>query len=118
MTSWRRPLGTAFGRAARVPATAVVALLAFVLVCIGIVILRRTSPEIERPFRTPFVPWFPILGAIICLVQMVALPWSTWERLIVWMGIGIVVYFAYGYSHSEVRKRDTALAAAGGTRRR
>jgi len=68
-------------------------LLAFVLVCIGVVILRRTSPDIERPFRTPFVPWFPILGAIICLVQMVALPWSTWERLIIWLVIGLAIYF-------------------------
>jgi APA family basic amino acid/polyamine antiporter len=68
-------------------------LLAFVLVCIGVAILRRTSPDITRPFRTPLVPLVPILGALICLVQMVALPWATWERLIIWLVVGLVIYF-------------------------
>ena len=71
-------------------------LLAFVLVCIGILVLRRTSPEIERPFRTPGLPWVPLLGAGFCLVQMVALPGTTWERLVIWLAIGMVVYFGYG----------------------
>ena len=71
-------------------------LLAFVLVCIGILVLRRTSPEIERPFRTPGLPWVPLLGAGFCLMQMVALPGTTWERLVIWLAIGMVVYFGYG----------------------
>jgi APA family basic amino acid/polyamine antiporter len=71
-------------------------LLAFVIVCAGILVLRRTSPEIERPFRTPGLPWVPILGALFCIAQMVALPPQTWERLIIWLVIGLLIYFAYG----------------------
>jgi len=70
-------------------------LLAFVLVCIGVVMLRRTAPELERPFRTPFVPTVPALGAVICLAQMVALPVQTWIRLLIWLVTGLVIYFAY-----------------------
>jgi len=58
--------------------------------------LRRTAPDAPRPFRTPGVPYVPILGAIICLAQMVGLPLATWERLVIWLAIGLVVYFAYG----------------------
>ena len=71
-------------------------LLAFVLVCIGVIILRRTAPDIPRPFRTPGVPYVPILGAIICLAQMIGLPVATWERLVIWLVIGLAVYFSYG----------------------
>ncbi|HEY7235209.1 MAG TPA: amino acid permease, partial [Gemmatimonadaceae bacterium] len=70
-------------------------LLAFVLVCIGVVMLRRTAPELERPFRTPFVPTVPVLGAVICLAQMVGLPIQTWIRLLIWLVTGLVIYFAY-----------------------
>ena len=93
-------------------------LMAFVIVSIGIIFLRYQRPELERPFKTPWVPFVPALSALVCLGLMAALPASTWERLIIWMAIGVVVYFAYGYRHSEVRKRDRALAATGGTRRR
>jgi basic amino acid/polyamine antiporter, APA family len=93
-------------------------LLAFVIVSIGVVFLRYQRPELERPFRTPWVPFVPILAVLVCLGLMAGLPWETWLRLIVWMAIGLVIYFAYGYSHSEVRKRDNVLAAAGQTRRR
>jgi APA family basic amino acid/polyamine antiporter len=71
-------------------------LLAFVLVCIGVVMLRRTAPDIERPFRTPWVPVVPILGAVICLAQMVGLPVQTWIRLVIWLAVGLVIYFGYG----------------------
>jgi APA family basic amino acid/polyamine antiporter len=71
-------------------------LLAFVLVCIGVLVLRRTAPDVPRPFKTPWVPWVPVLGALACIVQMVSLPRSTWERLIIWMALGLVVYFLYG----------------------
>jgi len=70
-------------------------LLAFVLVCIGVVMLRRTAPNLERPFRTPFVPTVPILGAVICLAQMIGLPLQTWIRLLIWLVTGLVIYFAY-----------------------
>ncbi len=71
-------------------------LLAFVLVCIGIVLLRKTQPDAPRPFRTPGMPWVPILGALACPVQMASLPWATWERLFVWLAIGFAVYFGHG----------------------
>ena len=77
-------------------------LLAFVIVCIGILILRKTKPDVERPFRTPWVPVVPILGAVICLAQMVALPFDTWLRLIIWFVIGLAIYFMYSKSHSKL----------------
>jgi APA family basic amino acid/polyamine antiporter len=75
-------------------------LLAFVLVCIGVIMLRRTAPEVPRPFRTPGVPFVPIAGAAICLAQMVGLPLATWERLVIWLVIGLAAYFAYGRWHA------------------
>jgi APA family basic amino acid/polyamine antiporter len=78
-------------------------LLAFVLVCTGVLVLRYTNPEVPRPFRAPLVPFVPILGAVICLAQMVGLPWHTWERLIIWMAIGLVVYFSYSVRRSALR---------------
>jgi basic amino acid/polyamine antiporter, APA family len=93
-------------------------LLAFVIVSVGIVFLRYQRPELERPFKTPWVPFVPILSALVSLALMAGLPFDTWMRLIIWMVIGIVFYFAYGYRHSEVRKRDDVLHAGGGTRRR
>jgi APA family basic amino acid/polyamine antiporter len=79
-------------------------LLAFVIVCLSILVLRRTNPALKRPFRTPFVPVIPILGAVICFVQMAALPLDTWLRLIIWMGIGFIIYFTYGIRRSKLRK--------------
>jgi APA family basic amino acid/polyamine antiporter len=75
-------------------------LLAFVLVCIGVIVLRRTAPEAPRPFRTPAVPAVPIAGAVICLAQMVGLPLATWERLLVWLVIGLIVYVMFGRRHA------------------
>jgi APA family basic amino acid/polyamine antiporter len=79
-------------------------LLAFIIVCISVIILRKSKPEIERPFRTPWVPVVPILGALICFIQMAALPGGTWLRLIIWMAIGLGIYFFYGRKHSKVRQ--------------
>lgn len=86
-------------------------LLAFVIVSVGIIILRKAEPDAVRAFKTPFVPFVPILGAIVCLLQMVSLPKDTWIRLIAWMLIGFVIYFTYGRKHSHARQnrknRDT-----------
>ncbi|MCX6329291.1 MAG: amino acid permease [Bacteroidia bacterium] len=79
-------------------------LLAFIIVCISVIILRKSKPEIERPFRTPWVPVVPILGASICFIQMAALPLGTWLRLVIWMAIGFCIYFFYGIKHSKVRQ--------------
>jgi APA family basic amino acid/polyamine antiporter len=86
-------------------------LLAFTLVCIGVVILRRKEPQLERPFRTPFVPWVPATGAFICLAQMVALPAETWERLLIWLVTGFVIYFAYSRRRAHAVRFDRLGAA-------
>jgi basic amino acid/polyamine antiporter, APA family len=77
-------------------------LLAFVIVCISVIVLRRTRPDIPRLFKTPLVPWVPILGALLCFSQMVFLPLSTWIRLAVWLVIGLAIYFGYGYRRSRL----------------
>ncbi|MCL1867875.1 MAG: amino acid permease [Paludibacter sp.] len=79
-------------------------LLAFTIVCIGIIVLRKKRPDLPRPFRTPLVPLVPILGAVVCLAQMISLPFDTWMRLIIWMAIGLIIYFVYGWRHSKIRK--------------
>ena len=78
-------------------------LFAFVLVCIGVIILRRTKPELERPFRTPMVPLVPILGCLSCFYLMLGLPTITWVRFAIWLIIGVVIYFVYGVRHSRLR---------------
>jgi APA family basic amino acid/polyamine antiporter len=88
-------------------------LLAFTIVCVGVIILRRTNPELERPFRTPGMPWVPLLGAAICLAQMAGLPGSAWERLAIWLVIGLAIYFLYGRRRAaaERAERGSRLAA-------
>ena len=78
-------------------------LMAFVIVSIGIVFLRRQRPDLERPFRTPFVPVVPILSALVSFGLMAVLPLDTWIRLLIWMAIGMAIYFGYGYRHSKLR---------------
>ena len=78
-------------------------LFAFVLVCAGVLVLRRTKPDLPRPFRTPFVPIVPILGMLCCLGLMSGLGMHTWERLFIWLAIGLVIYFAWGRFHSTAR---------------
>ena len=78
-------------------------LLAFIIVCLGVWILRRIRPDMERPFRTPLVPAVPILGIGISLLLMASLPIDTWIRLVVWLVIGLVIYFGYGRHHSVLR---------------
>jgi basic amino acid/polyamine antiporter, APA family len=84
-------------------------LMAFIIVSIGIIFLRRTRPDLERPFKVPFVPVLPALAAVVSLILMASLPWATWERLIIWMVVGIAVYFAYGARHSRLRFEDLRI---------
>jgi len=79
-------------------------LLAFIIVCAGILLLRKSEPDAQRSFKTPWVPFVPIMGIVVCFAQMVSLPLGTWSRLIGWMAIGMVIYFTYGRKHSKVRK--------------
>src|SRR5207248_4507465 len=79
-------------------------LLAFVIVCAGVWILRVRRPDLERPFRTPLVPLVPILGIITSLAMMLSLTGITWIRLGVWLVVGMVIYFSYGVHHSRVQR--------------
>jgi APA family basic amino acid/polyamine antiporter len=92
-------------------------LFAFVIVCAAVLIMRRTNPNAERPSRA-VLSVVPLLGIVMCLVLMFSLPVENWYRLIVWMALGLVLYFSYGYQHSELRKNSEVLAAAAGGRRR
>ena len=78
-------------------------LFAFVLVCVGVLILRRREPQRPRAFKTPFVPIIPILGILSCLYLMHGLPGITWLRFAGWLIVGMVIYFMYGYRHSRLR---------------
>jgi len=80
-------------------------LLAFVIVCAAVLIMRRTHPEAERPFRCPLVPLVPILGIAFCLLLMFSLPAENWLRLIIWLLLGFIVYFGYGRHHSIMARR-------------
>lgn len=80
-------------------------LLAFTIVCASVWILRIKKPDVPRPFKTPWVPFVPIMGIIICLGQMFALPADTWWRLIIWLVIGLILYFCYGYWHSQLARK-------------
>jgi APA family basic amino acid/polyamine antiporter len=93
-------------------------LFAFLIVCAAVLIMRRTNPNAERPFRAPLYPFVPILGMLTCLMLMFSLPVENWYRLLIWMVIGLVIYFSYGYSHSKLRKRLETLESSGGARRR
>jgi APA family basic amino acid/polyamine antiporter len=77
-------------------------LFAFMLVCIGIVIMRKREPNRPRAFKTPWVPVVPILGVVSCLYLMHGLPWITWIRFGVWLLVGMVVYFFYGFRRSRL----------------
>ncbi len=86
-------------------------LFAFVLVSIGVVVLRRTRPDLPRSFKTPLVPIVPILAVLFCVGLMLSLPGITWIRFVVWMAIGVVFYFAYSYSHSRLGRSNADRGA-------
>ncbi len=80
-------------------------LFAFIIVCGGVLVLRYTRPDIPRPFKTPLVPFVPVMGILSCLYLMSGLSKDTWIRLFVWMAIGLVIYFTYGIRKSKLRRR-------------
>jgi APA family basic amino acid/polyamine antiporter len=84
--------------------TSIGTLLAFIIVCAGVLVLRKKRPELPRPFRSPMFPATPILGILISLAMMLGLPLMTWYRLFIWLAVGLIIYFLYGKSHSRVQK--------------
>jgi APA family basic amino acid/polyamine antiporter len=84
--------------------TSIGTLLAFVIVCIGIIVMRKTNPDAPRPYRTPLVPIVPILGVLVCFAMMYSLNIETWYRLVIWLAIGLAIYFGYGIKHSHLRQ--------------
>jgi len=83
--------------------TSIGTLFAFVIVCFGIIIMRRTQPDVARPFRTPWVPLIPILGILVNMAMMFGLGWTNWARLFVWLAVGLLIYFGYSQRHSRLR---------------
>lgn len=79
-------------------------LLAFAIVCVGVIVLRRQRPELPRPFRVPAYPWVPLGGLLVCTALMASLPRDTWLRLVVWLALGLLVYRAYGVRRSALRR--------------
>lgn len=79
-------------------------LLAFAIVCLGVIVLRRRRPDVPRPFRVPGYPWVPLAGIVVCIALMASLPRDTWVRLAVWLLLGLGVYAAYGIRHSQLRR--------------
>ncbi len=124
-TPFRRTIGTTIAVAviaAFVPIDALAemvsigTLFAFVVVAIAIAVLRRTKPRMDRPFKTPQVPALPIISALACVGLMADLAVETWLRFLVWLVVGMVIYFAYGRSHSRLApgRKDEVAAGLGG----
>src|SRR6478752_2581498 len=90
--------------------TSIGTLFAFILVCVGVLIMRKKMPDAPRSFKTPFVPFVPIMGVLVCLFMMVFLPLDTWIRLIAWMMIGFDLYLFYGMKHSVLNKGNFSVA--------
>ncbi len=85
-------------------------LAAFILVCGGVMVLRKAHPDIPRPFKCPGSPYVPILGILSCLGLMLSLPLLTWFRFFIWMAIGMLIYFGYGYRNNNKREKELAAA--------
>jgi APA family basic amino acid/polyamine antiporter len=84
--------------------TSIGTLFAFILVCAGVIIMRKKEPELKREFRAPLVPFVPILGIIVCLAMIYGLGYANWLRLLAWLAIGFVIYFGYSVRHSHLHK--------------
>jgi basic amino acid/polyamine antiporter, APA family len=81
-------------------------LFAFIVVNAGVIILRRTRPDLQRGYRVPLVPWFPLIGIALCIYLMTELPGITWLRFFIWMAIGLLIYVFHGRSHSRLRRGE------------
>ncbi|HCC55845.1 MAG TPA: amino acid transporter [Solibacterales bacterium] len=86
--------------------TSIGTLLAFVIVCAGVMVMRKTNPNLPRPYKTPLVPLVPILGIVVCFAMMASLDGITWLRLVIWLAVGFVIYFGYSRHHSHLNKTD------------
>jgi APA family basic amino acid/polyamine antiporter len=86
--------------------TSIGTLFAFILVCIGVIVLRKTNPDLPRGFRTPLMPFVPIMGIISCGLMMAGLDWTNWMRLAIWLAIGMVIYYLYGRKNSKIGKEE------------
>ena len=86
-------------------------LFAFILVGLGVIVLRAREPNRPRPFRCPWVPWVPMLGVASCAYLMAQLPWLTWVRFMIWLFIGLVIYFLYGAKQSDLSRESKSGAA-------
>lgn len=89
--------------------TSIGTLFAFMLVCAGVMILRKTNPELPRQFKTPLVPLVPILGIIVCGAMIFGLGWPNWLRLIIWLAIGFIIYFAYSIKNSKLQRGKVVI---------
>jgi APA family basic amino acid/polyamine antiporter len=85
--------------------TSIGTLFGFMIVCAGVIVMRRTDPDLPRPYRTPWVPFVPILGIVVCFSFMAVLDQATWIRLIIWLVIGLTVYFSWSRHHSHLAQR-------------
>jgi APA family basic amino acid/polyamine antiporter len=98
-------------------------LLAFLMVCAAVLVMRKTHPDAHRPFKAPFMPVTPILGIVTCLILMFSLPAENWLRLVIWLAIGFAIYFTYGRRHSvlaalsQTKYRDVATSTPAGATR-
>lgn len=86
--------------------TSIGTLFAFILVCISVIVLRKTEPNMKREFKTPWVPFVPILGVIVCLAMIYGLGWTNWLRLAVWLALGLIIYFVYSKKNSVLQKEN------------
>lgn len=84
--------------------TSIGTLFAFILVCLGVIILRKTNPDLPRAFKTPLVPFVPILGILACGLMIAGLGWTNWLRLIIWLALGLAIYYFYGYRNSKLNQ--------------
>ncbi|NGX46917.1 MAG: putative amino acid permease YhdG [Chlamydiae bacterium] len=85
-------------------------LMAFGIVCFGVLVLRYRQPNLHRPFKVPFFPWIPLAGTLACLLQMIALPAVTWVQLVIWIFFGYIIYFSYGIRNSVIRKKNKKIS--------
>lgn len=85
--------------------TSIGTLFAFILVCAGILVMRKTNPDLPRQFKTPLVPYIPVLGMIVCGAMIYGLGWANWTRLLIWLAIGLVIYFTYSIRKSKLRNK-------------